>query len=419
MTASSFASIRERLFVAMGLAPALAATGCGALVVLEDDGAGGSGGGTTGMTTTAATTGATTTSTTSTGQTCPPSPDIPLVCVTGGAPCPAAGSPQADAMVRGYLNATCVPSDPEFCWCEVDSLDVVCGFAVDSGACCYAADYTLTELCEGRPFTVEGRARLAPLARRADWRAAVHVDCAGLDRASRAALAEAWATSGRYEHASVASFARVTLELVALGAPRDLVLLAQQAALDEADHAALAFGIASSLADESVGPGRLDIDASTRTDVSSIIEATVREGCIGETVSAVLALAARDGAKDPAIVAALSRIAEDELRHAELAWRTVAWAIEADLPGARDAALAAFTARPEIDEPAGGPPVDPAVGRAFGVLSRAEKGSLSREALREIVEPSRAALFAGQPTGSHPSVAPGTALRSSPGSIIT
>ena len=43
--------------------------------------------------------------------------------------------------------------------------------------------------------------------------------------AQRALLAEAWTTDALHEHASIASSARFSLELMAAGAPADLVLL--------------------------------------------------------------------------------------------------------------------------------------------------------------------------------------------------
>ena len=61
----------------------------------------------------------------------------------------------------------------------------------------------------------------------------------------RDAVVKAWTTAARAEHASVASFARFTLQLLHLGAPADLVADAQQAALDEVRHARLCFGVAS------------------------------------------------------------------------------------------------------------------------------------------------------------------------------
>ena len=65
-----------------------------------------------------------------------------------------------------------------------------------------------------------------------------------------AAAHQEWVRRGLYEHASVASFARHTLDLLAAAAPAVLVSEAQQAATDEINHAQLCFGVANSLNDK-------------------------------------------------------------------------------------------------------------------------------------------------------------------------
>src|SRR5262245_52773660 len=59
--------------------------------------------------------------------------------------------------------------------------------------------------------------------------------------------ARRWARAAQYEHASVASFARFSLELLALGAPSDLIARAHRAAIDELEHTELALGVARAL----------------------------------------------------------------------------------------------------------------------------------------------------------------------------
>ena len=71
--------------------------------------------------------------------------------------------------------------------------------------------------------------------------------------------------------------------------------------------------------------GRVEVSA----DLASIAARAVREGCINETLAAVQAAEQLARAEDPAVRAALAKIAEDEARHAALAWRTVAWALRA------------------------------------------------------------------------------------------
>src|SRR5258708_9885769 len=130
------------------------------------------------------------------------------------------------------------------------------------------------------------------------------------------------------EHASIAAFARFALQLLAVGAPPDLVMAAQRAMADETKHAQLAFALAAAYGDRDLGPRSLAIDACLdETDLPALVATVFAEGCIGETVAAVEAREALEHARDPAVVAVLKIIAEDETRHAELAWRTTAWAI--------------------------------------------------------------------------------------------
>jgi hypothetical protein len=71
---------------------------------------------------------------------------------------------------------------------------------------------------------------------------------------------------------------------------------------------------------------------------------TIYEGCVGETIAAIEAAEAAAHCEDPATRAVLERIAADETRHAELAWRFVAWALEVGPAGLRERAAAAFAA---------------------------------------------------------------------------
>jgi hypothetical protein len=65
---------------------------------------------------------------------------------------------------------------------------------------------------------------------------------------------------------------------------------------------------------------------------------TVREGCVGETLAALEAAEALQHCEDEAARPVLERIAAEEAQHAQLAWRFVAWALEAR-SGAGAAAL--------------------------------------------------------------------------------
>jgi hypothetical protein len=130
------------------------------------------------------------------------------------------------------------------------------------------------------------------------------------------------------EHASIAAFARFTLHLLAVGAPPELVSLSQQAIGDETEHARLAFSLASAYAGQAMGPGALAIEGSLDGfDVVELVGTLLREGCVGETVAAIEARDALESVRDPAVRRVLETIARDELRHAELAWRTLRWLV--------------------------------------------------------------------------------------------
>jgi hypothetical protein len=133
------------------------------------------------------------------------------------------------------------------------------------------------------------------------------------------------------EHASIAAFARFSLQLLSLGAPAELVEACTQALADETVHTKLCFGIASAYAGRSIGPGPLDVSGSLGvTSLTDVVDLVIAEGCFGETSAALEALEAAEEAPDPVIAAAYAQIARDEQRHAELAFRFVRWALARD-----------------------------------------------------------------------------------------
>jgi hypothetical protein len=244
---------------------------------------------------------------------------------------------------------------------------------------------------------IEGRARVATTIARDGWgRTASLEGAAGLTLEARARLANAWARDAALEHASVASFARFSLELLSVGAPSDLVEMAARAMIDETEHARLCYALASRFAGRMLGPDRIDLaGAATSASLSDIVYATVRDGCVGETIAAMIAEAALERTTDPEARRALEIIAADEARHAELAYRFVAFAV-----GAGDASVTLAVRRgfddalARIDRPA--EPGD-AIDAALEAFGRASPG-LVRESIdrsvRDIVLPARALLLA-------------------------
>jgi hypothetical protein len=201
-------------------------------------------------------------------------------------------------------------------------VDATTGFVLDSGG--WAA-------IPGRPFLVDCTARTAEVMGHSDYSASTGVGLDGIPGELRAELAATWTRIGLLEHASVAAFARFALQLLALGAPPELLELCQLAMQDELRHTRIAFGLASAYAGKPIGPGALALDGALDNPSDDLLMhvamTTLLEGCIGETVAA---LGAREGATyatDPHVQQVLSEIAADEERHAELAWRFLDWAL--------------------------------------------------------------------------------------------
>jgi hypothetical protein len=249
----------------------------------------------------------------------------------------------------------------------------------------------------GRPFSVGGEVRRARVASTRQWgSAAGQPSTAPADLRGR--IADGWAEAGCDEHASVAAFARFILELLAVGAPSDLVADATRAQADEVVHARMCFEVASRIGDDAYGPGPLDIRGALRDfDPRRVLLDAVREGCIGETIAAAQAATARDLAQDAEIKAVLDRIATDESRHAALSWQFVRWMLER-YPEWRVDVVNVLTngwrlgPRPEKDP-------GTAVLHAFGRLTDRAQHDVARQVLSQVIRPCAESLLAGLNAG--------------------
>ena len=149
----------------------------------------------------------------------------------------------------------------------------------------------------GRPFTVEGKYRtttslignLDASNGKSTWKIGQVPPTLSNDSINQV-IAMEFSEQGEGEHASVASFARHTLQLVTMGAPSELLVSSQKASMDEIKHAQMCYGLATAFFGSNFQPGRLDIDGSVKSSSKEdIIQSVINEGCIGETISAVRA----------------------------------------------------------------------------------------------------------------------------------
>ncbi|HUH05235.1 MAG TPA: ferritin-like domain-containing protein [Kofleriaceae bacterium] len=239
--------------------------------------------------------------------------------------------------------------------------------------CCYEVRSQC--VVPGRPLVIDGALIMAPVARGASAG-----EVPSIDRR----IGEAWLADARAEHASIASFARAALELMAVGAPLALVGECQRAGLDEVRHAELCFGLAERYLGRALSVGALPAPPARAPSLARLAADTFEEGCVGETTATLMAERALAGCVDPQATRALTRILRDERRHAALAWKTVAWAIEAGGREVIDALAARVVAC--TPEPSRALPVDAALA-AHGRLDPHAVARARHDAWHQIIVP--------------------------------
>lgn len=187
-------------------------------------------------------------------------------------------------------------------------------------------------MSRGRQLRKRGKVLLPPLVPDGAWARLPLED--GIPADVRAAVAARWRENGRTEHASVAAFARLTMDLVALGAPPELICSANLDARDEIRHAELCFSLAKALDGQDGGPGPFPEAQTARTlpsnrtlalaelAVDSLIDGALHEGLSARIIAQLARRCER-----PAIRALLLELAADEGRHSAHGWDVVKWCI--------------------------------------------------------------------------------------------
>jgi hypothetical protein len=184
----------------------------------------------------------------------------------------------------------------------------------------------------GRQLRRFGRVLLPALSPGETWNALPFAS--GIPAELRVPLAAQWRENGRTEHASVAAFARLTLDLMALGAPPKLLQDAQRDAQDEIRHAELCFSLARGLDGRTEQPAPFPQAARARTlsrfrtlalaqlAVSSLVDGALHEGLSARVIAQ---LAKR--CEHPEVRAVLKELAADEGRHCAHGWDVVEWCV--------------------------------------------------------------------------------------------
>ncbi|MEQ1508167.1 MAG: ferritin-like domain-containing protein, partial [Myxococcota bacterium] len=270
--------------------------------------------------------------------------------------------------------------------------------------------WSTTGFARGRQLRERGQLRFATVGPGDAWaparapREAADPGALSVPDEVRAELAAAWRDNGRTEHASVAAFARTSLELIALGAPPELLADASRDALDEIRHTELCFGLARALDGQAASPGRFP-EATTAGALSGgrtrrLIELAVVslvDGALHEGLSArVIAKLVRRCELEP-IREVLRELAADEGRHAAHGWDVVEWCLaEGGVPVAIALRTAVDALPASIDGPRPAAAIDGAWER-YGIPGRAleqEQYALARAWLVDRVRARIAAVVA-------------------------
>ncbi len=279
----------------------------------------------------------------------------------------------------------------------------------DPQICCYHwFDY-----CSGRPLFDGDALVLAELRPGSSWSCPPELVAATLERPDHRIAAdllgrvgELWVEDARMEHASIVAFARTMLELQAFAAPADLLAEVAQAGIDEVEHARLCFGLAARFSGIPREPGKLIPPPVREADLIRLAIDTFVEGCVGETIATLAATRSGRNCTDASVSLVLEQIADDEGRHAALAWRTITWLLDTagERRGELEQALseqAAGMAQVAQTEPL--PDADPAVRElaALGRLDRRGEQLTRRDAWVELILPTLDACM-GRTAATHP-----------------
>jgi hypothetical protein len=247
--------------------------------------------------------------------------------------CPASDSPCLAELMQsrdGYEPCTCGYSE--------SFVEVLAGpDPAVTDACCFTIHLVTTQCMAGRPLFVDGAARVALPDERRDWTTDLDLRSLALDPEA----GEVWLARAQAEHASIAAFARTILQLLALGASADLLSATQRALADEIRHAQTCFAVASLLLGRSVGPAELPLAAAPIDGgIEMLADDVLIGGCLGETGAAVRLRREARLSTSPSLRAILERIADDEMEHAALAFRTIRWLATNPSTAARTRAVA-------------------------------------------------------------------------------
>jgi hypothetical protein len=190
----------------------------------------------------------------------------------------------------------------------------------------------------GTPLEAEHQRLMRRRAEPIPWH---ETTAAALTDAERARLTETWTRRAAAEYLAVTTFAVLAIDLVAAGAPADVLSLCMRAGIDEVRHAELALRMIDIYGGKRVQPppkmSSLPDDPK-RSRLHQAVANTLLVSCVSETYATTVLTATRDITTDPTTHGVLTSIYSDEVMHARLGWSYLRYAIDHGGQGVRDAA---------------------------------------------------------------------------------
>lgn len=220
-----------------------------------------------------------------------------------------------------------------------------------------------------------------------------------LDEAERARVTRTWMKRAEAEHLAVSTFAILSIDLTAAGAPADVLSLCHRAAIDEVRHAELCIRMVEIYSGERQLPpsGMSNLpDAPERPKLEQAVANTLLVSCVAETYATTALNANIQQTTDPCALEVLRTIYSDEIMHARLGWSYLRYGLERD----RDATIAAANemipvairgvAR-VVETPRPTHAISDAL-RGHGIMTPQEDRELFSQTIRDVLAPGFEAL---------------------------
>jgi hypothetical protein len=221
-----------------------------------------------------------------------------------------------------------------------------------------------------------------------------------LDPEVRAELARIWAERIPTEYRSITGFGTFAFDLIAAGAPPDLVAVCHRVCIDELRHTELAVRMVEIYGGRRPSLPREISSLPAAQGISAVAQAArsaIALSCLGETFACTELTMLRDRAVDPVVRGVLTVFLSDEIVHARIGWAYLAHAFQnADPATRRDVAsvvpeyvagIAANLFGTETEAAAVDVTHDDDRLKAHAVCSMAEEQSLYRDFVRDVFVP--------------------------------